>query len=272
MLTYPDIDPVAVNLFGLKIHWYGLMYVAAFSTSYLLAKYKVNSNSYQHSAEKPLTMTDVSDLLFFSMIGVILGGRLGYFIFYQDPGIYLSDPLQLLMIHKGGMAFHGGALGVIFAIWYFCHKTQRSILEVGDFLVPLVPFGLAFGRIGNFINGELWGRVTTADFPLAMVFPGGGNVPRHPSQLYQAALEGFTLFVLLWWYSSKPRPRGTTAALFLLGYGIARFLVEFFRQPDAHLNFIIGHWGTMGHVLSFPMILIGTAMFAYCYKQQDQSQ
>jgi phosphatidylglycerol:prolipoprotein diacylglycerol transferase len=168
------------------------------------------------------------------------------------------------MIHKGGMAFHGGAIGVTLGIWYFSRKSKRSLLEVGDFLVPLVPLGLALGRIGNFINGELWGRVTTVDFPFAMIFPGSDGLPRHPSQLYQASLEGIALFALLWWYSSKPRARGTTSALFLFGYGCARFTAEFFRQPDAHINYIIGNWGTMGHILSTPMIFGGLLLFLYC--------
>lgn len=265
MLTYPAIDPVAIDLFGLKIHWYGLMYVAAFTASYFLAKYRIQSGRYEWH------MDDVADLMFYSMIGVILGGRLGYFLFYQDPMLYLQAPWQLLMIHKGGMSFHGGALGVILAIWYFSRKKKRSMLAVGDFLVPLVPLGLCFGRIGNFINGELWGRVAAADFPLAMVFPGSDGLPRHPSQLYQAGLEGLALFILVWWYSAKPRPRGTTAALFLAGYGFARFIAEFFRQPDAHINFVIGDWGTMGHILSAPMILAGVLMFLYCRKAYTRS-
>jgi len=258
MLNYPAIDPVAINLFGLKIHWYGLMYVAGFTLSYFLAKYRIQKGGTNWNME------EVSDLMFYAMVGVILGGRLGYFLFYQDPSAYLSDPSQLLMIHKGGMAFHGAAIGVLLGIWYFSRKTKRSFLEVGDFLVPLVPLGIALGRIGNFINGELWGRVTSPDFPLAMIFPGSDGLPRHPSQLYQSSLEGVALFVLLWWYSSTPRPRGTTAALFLIGYGCARFIVEFFRQPDAHLNFILGDWVTMGHILSTPMIVGGLLLFVYC--------
>lgn len=261
MLTYPNIDPVAVNLFGLKIHWYGLMYVAGFSLSYLLAKYRIKKGQCHW------TMEQVGDLTFYTMLGVIVGGRLGYFIFYQDPMAYLSDPLQLLMIHKGGMAFHGAALGVTAAIWYFSRQTKRSLLEVGDFVVPLVPLGIALGRVGNFINAELWGRVVTTEFPLAMIFPGSDGQPRHPSQLYQASLEGIALFVLLWWYSSKPRPTGTTAALFLMGYGCARFIVEFFRQPDAHIHFVVGNWGTMGHMLSAPMVLGGALLFLYCQKR-----
>lgn len=265
MLTYPSIDPVALDLFGLKIHWYGLMYVAAFSASYWLARLRINSGRWAW------TMEEVSDLLFYSMIGVIVGGRLGYFLFYQDPSVYLQNPLSLFKVQQGGMSFHGGALGVIFGIWYFSRKSKRHLFDVGDFLVPLVPLGLAFGRIGNFINGELWGRVTTADFPLAMIFPGSDGLPRHPSQLYQASFEGLALFVLLWWYSAKPRPLGTTSALFLAGYGLARFIAEFFRQPDAHINFIIGQWGTMGHVLSAPMILIGAGLFIYCSQQQAKT-
>jgi len=269
MLSYPNIDPVALDLFGLKIHWYGLMYIAGFSMAYLLGRYRINQGRTQ--GQNQWTMEEFSDLLFYAMLGVILGGRLGYFLFYQDPSTYLKDPLSLIMVHKGGMAFHGGAIGVITGIWIFCRKYKRSMLEVGDFLVPLVPLGLAFGRIGNFINGELWGRVTSADFPIAMIFPNSDGLPRHPSQLYQATLEGFVLFALLWWYSAKPRPRGTTSGLFLLGYGVARFAVEFFRQPDAHIQFVIGQWGTMGHVLSAPMILGGALMFVYCYKQNKQT-
>ncbi len=264
MLTYPNIDPVAIDLFGLKVHWYGLMYVAAFAMAYLLAKYRVNSGRYNW------TMDEVSDLLFYGMVGVIFGGRIGYFIFYQDPSVWMKKPWEIFMIQNGGMSFHGGLIGVTLGGWYFSRKFKRSVLEVGDFLVPLVPLGLAFGRIGNFINGELWGRVTSADFPLAMIFPGSDGLPRHPSQLYQASLEGLLLFIVLWWYSSKPRPLGTTSALFLVGYGIARFSAEFVRQPDAQLNFIFGDWMTMGHVLSTPMIIGGIIMFAICSKQQKK--
>jgi len=265
MLDFPAINPVAIQIFGFSFHWYGLMYVLAFATSYVLARIRVNKTG------SGWTMEQVSDLLFYSMIGVIVGGRIGYFLFYIDPEYWFSPPWQLLLINNGGMSFHGGALGVIAGIWFFARRHSKSFLQVGDFVAPLVPLGLGFGRIGNFINGELWGRVVSAEFPLGMVFPTGGPLPRHPSQLYQAALEGLVLFIILWWYSSKPKPSGSTGALFLLCYGIARFCVEFVRQPDAHLQFVAFDWMTMGHVLSLPMIAIGLGLFAYCWLRHGQA-
>jgi len=265
MLQFPQIDPVALQVGPLAIHWYGLMYVLAFLASYLLASYRANKNHGGWNQEQ------VSDLMFYAMLGVIVGGRLGYFIFYQPPASYLLDPLRIVMVQTGGMSFHGGMLGVAAGIAFFAHKYKRHFLDITDFVVPIVPLGLAFGRIGNFINGELWGRLTSPDFPLAMVFPHVDQLPRHPSQLYQMALEGFLLFAFLWWYSSTIRPRGRVLALFLIGYGLARFIVEFVRQPDAHLSFIALNWVTMGHLLSLPMIIGGIGLYIYSCRMQRKS-
>ena len=273
MLTYPQIDPVALQLGPLAIHWYGLMYVVAFSACYAISVWR--SKNYQSSNPRhpfaQWTSEQVGDMMFFIMIGVIFGGRVGYFLFYQSPETYLKDPLQIIMIQNGGMSFHGGAIGVGLGLLYFARKTKKSFLEITDFVAATAPLGLAFGRIGNFINGELWGRVTSSDFPLAMIFPHVDQLPRHPSQLYQMLLEGFLLFGILWWYSSKPKSPGQVTGVFLVGYGIARFVVEFVRQPDAHLSFIAFNWLTMGHLLSVPMVLAGGFMIYLCKKQTQQA-
>jgi phosphatidylglycerol:prolipoprotein diacylglycerol transferase len=206
-------------------------------------------------------------LVFYTALGVILGGRIGYVLFYNFP-TFLSNPLMIFKIWQGGMSFHGGLLGVLLAMGLFARKIGKGFFEVTDFIVPLIPPGLFFGRIGNFINGELWGRVS--DVPWAMVFqtPGAGDQPRHPTPLYEAALEGVVLFIIVWLYSSRPRPSMAISGLFLLGYGGFRFAVEFFRQPDAHLGFIAFGWLTMGQLLSLPMILCGAIFLVWAYYRQ----
>ena len=248
MLIHPQFDPVAIAIGPLSIHWYGLMYLIAFLSVLWLGKRRARQQPWQ--GWKPEYMDDA---LFYGAIGVILGGRLGYVIFYQ-PAYYLSHPLELFALWQGGMSFHGGFLGVLLAMVFFARKINKPWLGVMDFVAPLVPLGLGAGRLGNFINGELWGRAT--DVPWAMVFPQVDNIPRHPSQLYELGLEGIVLFIILWWYSSRPRPVGAVSALFLIGYGSFRFLVEFTREPDNFLGLLAFNM-SMGQWLSLPMILAG---------------
>lgn len=252
MLVHPEFDPVAIHIGPLGIHWYGLMYLAGFLALLWLGKWRIRSNPQCGWTEKQL-----DDVLFYGVLGVILGGRLGYALFYQ-PGFYLTHPAEILMVWKGGMSFHGGFLGVLLAMVIFARNESKHWLTLMDFIAPLVPPGLAAGRFGNFINGELWGRTT--DLPWGMVFPQVDALPRHPSQLYEFGLEGIALFLILWFYSNKPRPAGTVSGLFLIGYGSFRFLVEFTRQPDSFLGFLAMGL-TMGQWLSLPMILIGVWMF-----------
>lgn len=251
MLVHPQFDPVALQVGPLSIHWYGLMYLIAFLSVLWLGKWRARHQPWQ--GWKPEYMDDA---LFYGAIGVILGGRLGYVLFYQ-PGYYLSHPLEILALWQGGMSFHGGFLGVLLAMVFFSRKIGKSWLAVMDFVAPLVPLGLAAGRLGNFINGELWGRATSV--PWGMVFPQADDLPRHPSQLYELGLEGLVLFAILWWYSSKPRPVGAVSALFLIGYGGFRFLVEFTREPDSFLGLLALNM-SMGQWLSLPMVLIGIWM------------
>lgn len=260
-LQFPDIDPVIFSVGPLSVRWYGLMYLIGFALAMWLAN---------RQAEKPnsgWTKEQVSDLLFYGMLGVILGGRIGYVLFYQFS-YFIENPLYLFRIDQGGMSFHGGTLGVITAIAIFAWTRKKSLFEVGDFVVPLVPLGLLAGRIGNFINGELWGRVT--DVPWAFIFPSGGPEPRHPSQLYEAFLEGLVLFLVLQWFIKKPRPAGSVAGVFLLGYGVFRFIVEYFREPDAHLGLFAG-FISMGQILSLPMVIGGLGLLIWAYKKPQHS-
>lgn len=249
LLTFPNIDPVLLELGPLKVRWYGLMYLIGFMAAMWLANRKADQ------PQSGWTREQVSDLLFFGFLGVILGGRIGYVLFYQTAR-FIDDPLYLFQIWTGGMSFHGGLLGVIVAIAWFARKNKKTFFAVGDFVAPLIPLGLGLGRLGNFINGELWGRA--ADVPWAMVFPAydAGGIPRHPSQLYEFALEGVLLFFIIQWYARKPRTPGAVGGLFLVGYGAARFTVEFFREPDGHLG-LLSAGMSMGQWLSTPMILIG---------------
>lgn len=255
MLIHPTIDPVAIHLGPLAIRWYGLMYLIGFVLFLALGRYRI-----RHHPERGWTAAQLDDLLFYGVLGVILGGRLGYVLFYK-PAEYLAAPLSIFKVWEGGMAFHGGFLGVLIAMYFVGRKYERSFFSVTDFIAPLVPLGLAAGRLGNFINGELWGRVTSAEAPWAMVFPLVDQQPRHPSQLYQFALEGVALFLVLWIYSAKPRATGRVSGLFLLGYGLSRFVVEFAREPDGFLGFLaLGL--SMGQWLSLPMIIAGLFILA----------
>jgi len=256
-MTYPLIDPVAIQLGPLAVHWYGLMYLVGFVAAWALARFRANDYRWEKS--------QVEDLLFYGAIGVIIGGRIGYALFYDLPNV-ISNPITLFKVWQGGMSFHGGLLGVLIAIGFFGRKSGKSFFEISDFVAPLVPLGLFFGRIGNFINGELWGRVS--DVPWAMVFPTGGPLARHPSQLYQAMLEGLLLFIILWWFSAKTRPRAAVSGLFLLGYGCFRFIAEFFRVPDPQYGYLAFDWFTMGQLLCVPMIIAGLIMMIWAYQRK----
>lgn len=263
MFSFPDIDPVMFSIGPLAVRWYGFMYFAGFISAWLLGNYRAKRPEKYHA---PFTNEQFSDVLVWGLLGVIVGARLGYIIFYK-PGYYLQNPAEIFALWHGGMSFHGGLIGVVFCIWLVGKKYGRGFLSTMDFIAPLVPPGLFFGRMGNFINAELWGRVTSG--PWGMVFPGpaAGPLPRHPSQLYEAALEGALLFIILLWFSSKPRPRGAVAGLFALGYGVFRFTVEFAREPDAHLGFIAGGFLTMGMILCLPLMLLGAWLLCRAYKK-----
>ncbi len=263
MWSYPEIDPVALAIGPLSIHWYGLMYLFGFAGAYLIGVFRAKYTS-------PWTTDYVGDLLFYGAMGVILGGRLGYILFY-DFAHYLQAPMDVFKVWQGGMSFHGGLLGVAVATWLFAKKTNQSLFSVWDFVAVMAPIGLLTGRIGNFINGELWGKVT--DSPLGMqVFDPNLNavVAKYPTQLLEALLEGLVLLILLLWYTRKPRPFGSVTGLFLAGYGAFRFFVEFYRVPDAQLGYLYGDWLTMGQVLSTPMIVIGLGLMFYAHKKQSK--
>ena len=260
MLVHPNFDPIAIKLGPVAIHWYGLMYLVGFAGSWWLGTKRAQLPHYQWPTER------VGDLLFYVALGVILGGRLGYTFFYNFNG-FLADPLVLLRIWEGGMSFHGGLLGVVVAYLLYARNFKLDPFVVGDFAAPLIPFGLLTGRIGNFINGELWGKPT--DLPWGMVFAHAPTAePRHPSMLYEAFLEGVVLLAVLWWFGLKPRPRMAVAGLFLLLYGMFRFAVEFVRLPDAHIGYLAFGWLTMGQVLSTPMVLAGALMLALAYSRK----
>ncbi|HEY3431715.1 MAG TPA: prolipoprotein diacylglyceryl transferase [Rhodocyclaceae bacterium] len=261
MLIHPQFDPVALHLGPLAVRWYGLMYMVGFFAFMVLGQYRARQNILRGWLPR-----DIDDLLFYGVLGVVIGGRLGQVLFYE-PGYYFSHPLEIVAVWKGGMSFHGGFLGVLVAMAWFGHKTDRSFFQVTDFIAPLVPLGLMTGRIGNFINGELWGRVADPSLPWAMVFPQVDDLSRHPSQLYQAGMEGLLLFLILWFYSAKPRPRRAVSAVFLVGYGTFRWLGEYFREPDAG---VFGHsyFVSMGQWLSLPMIVIGLLMLVHAYRQE----
>ncbi|HEX7329813.1 MAG TPA: prolipoprotein diacylglyceryl transferase [Casimicrobiaceae bacterium] len=261
MLVYPNFDPVAFRIGPLAVRWYGLMYLVGFILFIVLGRRRARKAAGNWRA------TDIDDMLFYGVFGVILGGRLGYVLFYK-PGYYFAHPLEIFEVWHGGMSFHGGLLGVLIALWFFARGRGRRWLEVTDFVAPLIPLGLAAGRLGNFINGELVGRPT--DVPWAMVFPQVDNLPRHPSQLYEFGLEGVLLFIIMWWFASKPRPTGAVSGLFLVGYGTFRFIAEFARAPDSFLGFLaLGL--TMGQWLSLPMIVIGVALLVRAYRRAGAS-
>jgi phosphatidylglycerol:prolipoprotein diacylglycerol transferase len=261
MLTHPQFNPVALQMGPLAIHWYGVTYLVAFGLFLALTRWRLKHPTYA-SQPKVWHRQGVEDLLFYGVMGVVLGGRLGYCLFYK-PAYYAQHPLEVFAVWQGGMSFHGGMLGVIFAMWIWAKRKQLPWLQVTDFIAPCVPTGLASGRIGNFINGELWGRPADPSLPWAMVFPQSGDgVPRHPSQIYQFGLEGLLLFVLLWWYARKPRPTGAVSGAFLVGYGGFRFVAEYFRQPDDFLGLLALNL-SMGQWLCLPMVLTGVLLWRY---------
>ena len=283
MFIHPQFDPVAIQLGPLAVHWYGLMYLVGFLLFIGLGNLRLKRG---HAF---LTPKLLDDLLMYGVLGVVLGGRLGYILFYK-PGEYLANPLAIFKVWEGGMSFHGGFLGVLVGMLWFARRHQRSFWEVTDFIAPLVPLGLAAGRIGNFINGELWGRVTSPSAPWATLFPQArqddllqvqanpewanwllqyGALPRHPSQLYQFALEGLTLFLILWWFSGKQRSTGQVSALFLLGYGAFRFIAEFAREPDDFLG-LLAMSLSMGQWLSLPMIVLGAVLFVWFGRRESR--
>ncbi len=260
MINYPNIDPVALDLGLVKIHWYGISYVAGILAAWLLLRYRAKQSYWDYTDEQ------ISDLIFYGMLGIIIGGRLGSVLFYNFSD-YLQRPIEIFYIQQGGMSFHGGLLGVIVAVWFFSRKTNNSFFKVSDFIAPVVPIGLGSGRIGNFINGELWGA--PSNLPWAMIFPdpAAGSISRHPSQLYEALLEGLVLFIVLWWFSMTPRPVKSIFGLFLLGYGVFRFMIEFVRIPDQHIGYLAFDWLTMGQLLSLPMIVFGLLLIILAYKK-----
>ena len=255
MLHYPKINPIAFHIGPLEVHWYGIMYLLGFVGAWVLGSRRAISRQYIWQGTPKQVREQVADFVFYCAIGLIIGGRLGSMLFYNFSA-FTADPLLLFKVWQGGMSFHGGMLGSIVACWIYGKQRNLPFFDLTDFAVPVVPIGLGLGRIGNFINGELWGRVT--QLPWGMVFPDANDgLPRHPSQLYEFFLEGVLLFTILWVYSRKPRPRAHTTGVFFLCYGTFRFMVEFVRQPDANLGFIAFGWLTMGQLLSLPMIFFG---------------
>ena len=270
MLIHPKIDPVAIHLGPLAIHWYGLTYLAAFALFYFLATRRLRHEPYaalQGDAPGRWSRRDIEDMLFLGVVGVIAGGRLGYCLFYK-PAYYASHPLEIFFIWQGGMSFHGGMLGVIASQWWYAFSRGKPFWQVTDFIAPCVPLGLAAGRVGNFINGELWGRAADPALPWAMAFPTSGSMmPRHPSQVYQFLLEGVLLFILLWIYARKAPRRAQVSAAFLIGYGLFRFIAEFFREPDAHLIWLKDQTGlSMGQWLCVPMVLFGIGLWLWAQR------
>ena len=264
MLPYPQIDPVALAIGPLKIHWYGLMYLIGIGAAWLILSRRLNRFDPTWTKEK------LSDLVFWVAMGVIVGGRLGYVLFY-DLSAYIANPLLIFEVWKGGMAFHGGLIGVMLAVWGFGKRNGKSFFQIMDFIAPVVPIGLGAGRIGNFINAELWGKAS--DVPWAMIFPTDPQqLARHPSQLYQFALEGVALFLILWLYSRKPRPTMAVSGMFALFYGIFRFIVEFVRVPDAQLGYLAFGWVTKGQILCIPMIAGGLFLIWWAYHRDPAAQ
>jgi phosphatidylglycerol:prolipoprotein diacylglycerol transferase len=267
MLQHPYIDPVALQLGPVAVHWYGLTYLAAFGLFLFLGFRRLSHPPFAALSQAGVWQRrDVEDILFLGVVGVVLGGRIGYCLFYK-PAYYLSHPLEIFAVWQGGMSFHGGLLGVIGAMVWFARSRQRPFLQVMDFVAPCVPTGLAAGRVGNFINGELWGRVADPSLPWAMVFRGAGDLPRHPSQVYQFLMEGLLLFVLLWLYARKEHKPGQVASAFVFGYGVFRFVAEYFREPDAHLG-LLALGMSMGQWLCVPMIVGGAALWVWMGRQR----
>ncbi len=259
MLTYPEIDPVIFSIGFVKVRWYGLMYVIGFVLAWWLARIRAKQ------ADSILKPQQVDDLIFYGMLGVILGGRLGYSLFYGWDEL-TSDPLYIFKITQGGMSFHGGVIGVAVALWLYGRKIGKPLFAMTDFASPLVPLGLGFGRIGNFINGELWGKPTDVAWSFNV-----NGIGRHPSQLYEALLEGLLLFIILWIFSARPRPQMAVTGMFLLMYGVFRSFVEFFREPDADIGYLAMDWLTMGQLLSLPMIVAGATMLILAWRRGPQT-
>ncbi len=251
MLKYPDIDPIAFSLGPIQVHWYGIMYIFAFTIGWILGRYRASQ------VGSGWTKDEVDDLVTWVMLGAILGGRLGY-VFFYDFAYYMHDPIKILYVWKGGMSFHGGLIGILLILYWWGKKHHKATLDVFDFVVPTGVPGLFFGRMGNFINGELWGKVTT--MPFGMVFPHAGSLPRHPVQLYEGFCEGIILFIILWTFSKKERVDGAVSGLFGVCYGSFRIFNEFFREPDAHIGYLYGGWLTMGILLSIPLIVAGAIL------------
>ncbi len=253
MFIYPQINPIAFSLGPIQVHWYGLMYVIGFVCAWLIC---------QSRASKPgsgWTKDDITDIITWVMLGAIIGARLGYVLFY-DLANYISSPIEIFYVWKGGMSFHGGFIGVTLVLYLWSKSHNRNFLDVVDMIAPGVAPGLFFGRIGNFINGELWGKVT--DSPLGMVFPHAGDLPRHPVQLYEACLEGLVLFAIVWVFSSKERAEGANTGMLVLCYAVFRIFCEFFREPDVHIGYLLGDWFTMGMLLSLPLLALGIFLLA----------
>jgi len=264
MLVHPQPNPIAFSIGPVQIHWYGLMYVVAFALFLILGRVRIKQ---PHIARQGWTAEDLDDMLFYGMLGVVLGGRLGEVLFYQ-PAYYFSHPLEIFQVWHGGMSYHGGFVGVLIAMALWARKRQRNLLDVYDFIAPMVPIGYAFGRLGNFINAELPGRLADPSLPWAMLWPGVEG-PRHPSQLYQMLVDGLLVFVIMWLFARKPRPRLAVGALYTLLYGCARFFTEYFRVPDWETT-VAGMPITSGQVLSLPMIVAGIAMLVWAYTHETK--
>jgi len=266
MLTYPHINPIAISIgpifgFGpLRVHWYGIMYLIGFVVAWWLARYR------SRQPGSTWVALDIDDLIFYSAIGVIVGGRVGWCIFYGRD-VIAENWLNAFHIWDGGMSFHGGITGVLVAAWVFARVKRKRFPDVCDFLAPLPGIGLLAGRLGNFINGELWGKPTDLPWGFGVPNADGVLIARHPSQLYEASLEGLVLFAVVWWFTSKPRPRLAPTGLFLLVYGCARFTVEWVRLPDENIGYLLGDWLTMGMLLTTPMIFIGAGLMIYAYRR-----
>lgn len=256
-----NFDRVAFSIFGWPIHWYGLMYLIGITFAWWLGRYRARR------PDSGWTTQQVDDMVFYGALGVILGARLGY-IFFYNFSTFLSDPLMLFRVWQGGMSFHGGLLGVLVTLWLFNRKFKKGYWNIVDFAAPMIPLGLGAGRIGNFINAELWGKPT--DLPWGMIFPAAGPEPRHPTPLYEALLEGLVLFVIVWLFSAKPRPTMAVSGVFAISYSVFRILVEFFRLPDAHIGYLAFGWLTMGMVLSLPLLGVGIVLLVLAYRRQPQ--
>ena len=258
MIQFPNIDPIAIQIGPLAIRWYGISYLVGIGLAWMLLSWRARNKDNWNSDQ-------VADLVVFSAFGAVLGGRIGYILLYKLSS-YVSDPLSIFKVWEGGMSFHGGLIGVLIAFVLYSRKTGKSFFQIADFTAPVVPVGLFFGRIANFINAESWGAPT--DKPWGVIFPGGGDVPRHPSQLYEAALEGVLLFLILWFFSRSERPLRAISGLFMLGYGCVRFMVEFVREPDTHVGYIAFDWITLGQIYSLPMIMVGLTLLFLAYQRK----